>query len=144
MQAERKQAAEQLPTELLEAYEREEYLYARIMEVVEEQHRVLSGEPDTEVVVDLCGLVQGLMKQISDLEARIETVKQSWMRHRRDPEGRLAAVLDRIQDYIDRIGTTQEQVQAMLLDHLVQQRDESTAARADMNAHRAAAAYGAL
>lgn len=140
MQTER----DRLVAELVKAYEREEALYARIMEVVEQQQRVLNTEPDTEVVIDLCGLVQGLMKQISDLERSIEPQKERWMQHRHDPEGRLGVVLDRIQDYIDRIGVAQEQVQAMLLEHMVQQRERTTAVRSGMSARRAAAAYGAL
>lgn len=129
---------------LVEAYEREEALYARIMDVVQEQHRVLSTEPDTEVVVDLCGLVQGLMKRISEVEAEIQPLKKQWLGRREGPDGKLAEVLDRIQDLINGIGQAQEQVQAMLLEHLVHERRQSAPGPVAVSARRAAAAYGTL
>lgn len=128
---------------LISAYRREERAYSRIMELVGEQDRIMSTRADPRALVELCGLVQGLMGEIGGIERTVEPVKRRWeAAGRRDPEGELDAVLSAVQDSIDRIAGVQEHVRQLLVQYVGDEQRRTQAAQAGLTASRARAVYG--
>ena len=129
--------------QLTHAYRQQAERYGQIRELVRRQQQVMDEAPDPGAVLALCRQVEDLMAEIAVIERAIEPAKRFWAEHPEDPDGELDAVLKSVEDMIQEIGRTQEQVQQGLLDFVQQERARSEAARASMMASRARTLYKA-
>jgi hypothetical protein len=129
--------------QMSQAYGREAELYGQVLELVEQQRRIMETAPDTGRVLALCGQVEGLMAAVADVEAAIAPARRRWEQDRQDPEGELAACLSTIEQTIQKVARAQEQVQAGLLAYMRAHQERTTAARTVLNAGRARRLYRA-
>jgi len=132
-----------LAEQLVAAYRQEEQLYGRVLEVVEEQSRVMSEQPSPRRVLELCRQVERLMADIEAVESSIRPAKEQWEKTRDDPTGELDEVLASIEKQIGRVGELQQKVQKHLLAYVEREKQTMDEARASVNARRADNLYRA-
>jgi len=134
----------ELCEQLVTAYARQQQLYEQMLEMVGRQERLMTARPMPAAVSELCESVGEIMGRIAALEKQIEPTKGLWeQQDRRDPDGRLDAVLSTIQGLIERIAESQGRVRRQLLQYVCDEQAETQAARAGVQARRAALRYGA-
>jgi hypothetical protein len=129
--------------QLTHAYRQQVEQYNRIRELVRRQEQVMDNNPDPGAVLMICRQVEDLMAEIAVIERAIEPAKRLWSEQPLDPGGELDGVLKSIEEMIQEIARTQEQVQQKLLAYVRQEKQRSDAARASMMAGRARALYKA-
>jgi len=130
-----------IAAELTDAYRREEQLYLRILDLVEQQNRIMEEDPNPSVVLNLCGDVEGLLDQIADIEEAIAPAKKEWEQSKRQPPQGLDVVLGSIQGSIEKIALRQDHVRQGLMQYIQHHQDRVGRARASVNARRARVAY---
>ncbi|MCK4282671.1 MAG: hypothetical protein KAX44_00015 [Candidatus Brocadiae bacterium] len=132
-----------LAAQLTHAYRREEALYGQVMDLVDEQRRIMETEPDPSEVLLLCQQVEALMVQIEEIEAALQPARQQWQRNREDADGQLDAVLASVESVIAKIAELQRCVQQKLLAYMEGQKERTEGARAAINARKARRLYRA-
>lgn len=128
--------------QLLEAYRREEPIYRRVLELVEQQAQMMEQEPDPSRVLALCRRVEGLMDQIETIEEALQPAKTEWERSG-TPHQALDELLAAIEGHIERTAEMQERVQQALLRYVEQQKRSTEQTRAQIKARRADRLYRA-
>lgn len=126
--------------ELMDAYRREEELYLRVLQLVEEQHRAMRDDADVTAVFGLCSRVEDLLDEIGVIEQDIQPAKQQWREAGDDPPEELESVLGRIQALIETTAGKQGKVQQWLAENLCR-RQASAAGRDDVSARRIRRSY---
>jgi hypothetical protein len=133
----------ELSRQLAHAYRQQAEQYEQIRALVLRQKQVMDSSPDPGCVLTICRQVEDLMAEIAVIEDAIEPAKRLWAEQPLDPGGELDGVLKSIEDAIQEIAHTQEQVQQKLLEYARQEKQRSDAARASMMARRARTLYRA-
>jgi len=128
--------------QVVEAYRREETLYAHILATVEEQCDIMAKRPDPATVLQLCRQVEEVMVEITGIERDLEPAKERWEEIKNQLPKELDSSLASIQDAIEKITRGQAQVLDSLKDYVLKEQQTAESARATVNAHRAREAYG--
>ncbi|MFO7958566.1 MAG: hypothetical protein R6X33_15865 [Candidatus Brocadiia bacterium] len=132
-----------LAEQLIAAYQQEKQLYDRVLELVDEQTRIMSEQPNPRRVLEICREVEDLMGDIEAVERAIRPLKQEWQETRSDPTGELDRLLASIEKQIERISERQQNVQEGLLAYVEREKQTMDEARASINARRAGNLYRA-
>jgi hypothetical protein len=129
--------------ELTEAYRQEEKLYLRILELVEQQGRIMEQQPDPAGVTELCCEVERLLERIAAIERDIAPAKSHWEGSAREISQELDDVLASIQSAIERTAEKQDEVRRKLMQYLRSRRGGDGAAGGRTAVRRARQAYQA-
>jgi len=128
--------------ELMDAYRREEELYVRVLQLVEEQHRAMKDDADVTAVFGLCSRVEDLLDEIAVIEDNIQPTKKQWQQQGDDLPDELESVLGRIQGLIEATAGKQGQVQQWLAENLGRRRQPVAAGTAGVQARQIRRSYG--
>jgi hypothetical protein len=105
---------------MMEAYSKQERIYADILELVKKQKKLL-GEPsnrETARIVYLCEEVEQHLEKIEDIETRIEQEKRECLDSEDDLPQTLEEVLGRIAEKIEDTRRLQAEVQNKLAERV--------------------------
>jgi len=130
-----------LAVELMDAYRREEELYLRVLQLVEEQHRTMKEDEDVTSVFGLCSRVEDLLDEIGVIEQGIEPAKVQWRKEGRKVPEELESVLGRIQVLIETTAGKQGRVQQWLASQLRQRAHVGGGEPVGVNAGRVRRSY---
>ena len=129
-------------TELTDAYRREEELYLRVLQLVEEQNRAMKDDADLTAVFGLCSKVEDLLDEIAMIEENIQPAKEQWNERGEEPPEELECVLGRIQTLIQKTAGKQGKVQQWLARQLCSSNQVAESDPVGVNAGRVRRSYG--
>jgi hypothetical protein len=98
---------------VLDAYNRQEEIYASILELVKRQLDLFQGdtEPESADLVQLCAEVEGHLDRIARIESEIESEKAHYLESDRELPPALVRILSRIEQMINETKKLQREVQ---------------------------------